>query len=57
MKRLVLLLLLASLLVACESNPGLRPYPGYRYDDTWWECKKVHESGGWSAGADFPCPR
>jgi len=59
MKRLVLLLVLASLLVACESNPGPRPYPRYdsRYDDTGWECEKVRESGGWSAGADFTCPR
>ena len=57
MKRLVLLLVLLSLLAACESNPGPRPYPyDYGRDDTWWECRKVHESGGWSAGGDLSCP-
>ena len=53
MKRLVLLLVLASLLAACESNP--RPYPRYNngYDDPGWECEKTRI--GWAAGSDFPC--
>jgi hypothetical protein len=53
MKRLVLLLVLAALLAACESNP--RPYPRYDngYDDSWSECAKVKT--GWAAGSDYPC--
>ena len=52
MKRLLLLLVLASLLAACESNAG--PHPRYnRYDDPWLECEKVKT--GWAAGSDYPC--
>jgi hypothetical protein len=55
MKRLVLLLVLASLLAACESNPGPRPRYNNGYDDTWLECEKAKT--GWAAGSDYSCAR
>ena len=53
MKRLVLLLVLAALLAACESNPSSYPRNNDGYNDRWLECEKTRT--GWAAGSDYPC--